>query len=291
MEPFAYTAPESSPGLFMLTPFMTRFPRLTAGMTARTGGVSEEPYGTLNCGLHVGDRSEAVITNRERVAGALGTELSSWVYGEQVHGNRVAILGPAELGRGTRERETELPATDAFITRTPGLILAALFADCVPLYFYDPVHEAVGLAHAGWKGTAARIAARTVEAMEQAFGTNPADLLAAIGPSIGSCCYEVDEGVLGPIREALGMTREALAACESNPLYEEREDGKARLDLQQVNRQIMIKAGILPASIEVTERCTQCSPDLLFSYRRDGGRTGRMQAWIGLLPEGGSSNH
>ncbi|WP_058301817.1 peptidoglycan editing factor PgeF [Gorillibacterium timonense] len=290
MESFQYEAEAEGPGLFRVKSWMDRYPQLTLGMTSRIGGKSREPFGTLNCGLHVGDLPADVTANRTAVAQALNSDLDHWVYGEQVHGSTVALVGPTDRGRGTRERETELRATDAFITNTPGIVLAALFADCVPLYFFDPVTGSIGLAHAGWKGTAACIAAKTIEAMEHEFGSSPSDIQAAIGPSIGKCCYEVDDGVIGPIREALAGPDGDLCGEESDRYYTAIGSGKYKLDLQQVNRQIMIKAGIFPASIEVTGRCTSCTTDLLYSYRREGGQTGRMQAWIGLKPSGRPSS-
>ncbi|WP_438433428.1 peptidoglycan editing factor PgeF [Gorillibacterium sp. sgz500922] len=278
MEPFQYRAASEGPGLFGLDAWTERFPLLAAGFTSRTGGESADPYASLNCGLHVGDSPEEVVANRERTAAALATRLEDWAYAEQVHGSRVARVTAADKGRGTRERDSEFPATDAFVTNEPGVMLALLYADCVPLYFFDPVTRSVGLAHAGWKGTAARIAAETIRAMEREFGASASDIQAAIGPSIGQCCYEVDEGVVARMREALGEAAEK----EPERYFEPAEGGKSRLDLQQVNRQIMIKAGILPASIEVTGLCTSCRTDLLFSHRKENGRTGRMQAWIGL---------
>jgi len=281
MEAFHYQPVPEGQGLFFLKDWMRRYPFLAAGMTSRIGGVSREPYAGLNCGLHVGDRPEDVVANRERTAAALGTRLEDWVYAEQVHGSRVARVTAAERDRGTRARSTEIPAADALITNAAGIVLALLYADCVPLYFFDPRTRSIGLAHAGWKGTASRIAAETVAAMEREFGASPADIQAAIGPSIGRCCYEVDEAVAGPIREALGEAAEK----EAERFFVPAANGKYRLDLQQVNRQIMIKAGILPASIEVTGRCTSCRTDLLYSHRKENGRTGRMQAWIGMRSE------
>jgi YfiH family protein len=284
MEPFVKEERQDGPGLYWLRGWVSRFPGLTAGFTGRNGGHSAEPFGTLNCGLHVGDAPDSVAANRRRVADTVGIPLENWTFGEQVHGSRVAVVTAAEAGRGTLQREDAIQDTDAFISRTPGVCIGALFADCVPLFFYDPAHRAVGLAHAGWKGTAAAIAVETVKAMEREFGTQPADLYAAVGPSIGACCYEVDETVVGQISGALSALGTELSGEGAHPFFTKKENGRYMLNLQQTNRQIMIKAGIMPSHIEITSWCTSCRNDIFFSHRKDRGKTGRMSAWIGLAP-------
>lgn len=280
MEPFQYAAGESKPGLYYLRPWMDRFPGLTAGLTSRCGGVSGGPFASLNVGLHVEDNSSDVVANRLKAAEEIGVPLHNWVYGEQVHGTRVTVVTEAERGRGTQSRTDELPQTDAFITDREGLCLAALFADCVPLFFFDPDHKAIGVAHAGWRGTVGRIACRVVERMKDEFETGPERLFAAIGPSIGSCCYEVDERVADQVRELFPWL-EGGSDFEKRCLLAQKTEGKYRLDLQLINRQIMIKAGILPSRIELTKWCTSCRSDQFYSHRKEHGRTGRMSAWIG----------
>ncbi|WP_135546892.1 peptidoglycan editing factor PgeF [Paenibacillus cymbidii] len=254
-----------------------RFPELTAGFTTRRGGFSAEPFAQLNCGLHVNDETNVVIANRRLVAEQTGIPFADWVYGEQVHGRSVAVVTSADRGKGTVSREDALADTDAFATNERGLGLAAMYADCVPLYFVDPVHHAVGLAHAGWKGTMQRIAEATVQAMSGAFGSVPGDLYAAIGPSVGVCCYEVDDAVMEnmvPLIESFGLSDDSAAFITLG-------SGKYKLNLQECNRQIMIKAGILPHRIEISKWCTSCNVDRFFSHRKEQGRTGRMIAWIG----------
>lgn len=240
---------------------------IVAGMSLRAGGVSAAPWASLNCALHVGDDPDHVRENRRRLALSAGFAPEDWTSAEQTHGNRVRVVEAADRGAGRRTRETAFPDTDAMITREPGILLAAFFADCVPLFFVDPVRRAVGIAHAGWRGTALDIAGRTVRAMAEAFGTNPGDLRAAIGPSIGPCCYEVDDAVVGQIG--------ADAARRT-------AGGRFMLDLKEANRQFMIKAGLAPNHIEVSGYCTRCRTDLFFSHRGEGGTTGRMAAFIGI---------
>lgn len=283
MEPFVLQKVENGCELFFLKGWMKSHTGLTAGCTSRMGGVSEKEFASLNCGLHVSDRPEHVVANRMKLAEALRIQLEDCTYAEQVHGNEVQVVTRAFAGAGTRTRENEIASKDAFITNEPGVFLHALFADCVPLLFFDPVNRAVGLAHAGWKGTVLQIANATVEAMSKAYGTKPDDLLAAIGPSIHSCCYEVDDYVLSRVKQVMDeLVIDNAADGSFPPIYEEAGNGKYNLSLQQMNRQIMIKAGILPSHIEMSSLCTSCRTDLLFSHRKENGKTGRMAAWIGL---------
>ncbi len=154
--------------------------------------------------LHVADRPDAVIANRRKVAARLGVSFEALTFADQVHGNDIAIITERERGMGRESMETALQKTDGFVSNVAGVVLCAMFADCVPLYFVDPVRKAVGLAHAGWKGTVLRIAEKTVRAMTESFGSRPEDILGAVGPSIGVCCYEVDQMVIDRVKEALG---------------------------------------------------------------------------------------
>lgn len=283
MEPFVLQKVENGCELFFLKGWMKEYPGLTAGCTSRLGGVSKTAFASLNCGLHVSDQPEHVVANREKLAEALRVRLEDCTYGEQVHGSEVQVVTKESAGAGTRTRATEIPSKDAFITNEPGLFLHALFADCVPLLFFDPVHRAVGLAHAGWKGTVLAIAKVTVEAMSREYGTNPSEVYAAVGPSIHACCYEVDDYVLSRVKQVMNeleLSNEAAGGFP--PIYVEQPDGKYSLSLQQMNRQIMMKAGILQSHIEMSSLCTSCRTDLLFSHRKEHGKTGRMAAWIGL---------
>jgi len=249
-----------------------QFERLSAGFSTRNGGISKGSFDSLNCALHVGDDPQHVLENRKRLAEAAGFSFDAWTCGEQVHHNGVAVVTRQERGKGRDSRESALQDTDALITNEADIMLVSFYADCVPLYFYDPIRQAVGLAHAGWKGTAKRIAERTVEQFREAYGSNPEQLHAVIGPSIGSCCYEVDGKVIRAMQES-GISDG----------WTPKSDDKFMLDLREINRQILIEAGILPSHIEVTHLCTRCHVESFFSHRRDGGRTGRMASWIGLV--------
>ena len=273
------------PLLLYIEPWKRSFEGMKAGFTTRHGGVGQEPYATLNCAYHVGDDPEAVLSNRRLVTGKISFPLEAWTCGEQVHGKHVAVITAQDRGRGLMDRQSALQGTDGLVTNVPGVLLTSFYADCVPLYFYDPVKQAVGLAHAGWKGTVAGIAVSIVETMEREYGSRREDIRAAIGPSIGDCCYEVDEAVMQHVRVWLDEREgndEYEYTVSSNNIYTPAANGKSMLNLKECNRHIMMKAGILPDHIECTTWCTSCHPELFFSYRKENGVTGRMASWIGL---------
>lgn len=279
MEPFKWKAIErkGQPETFMLESWSGLLPGLSAGFSGRNGGVGSSPYDSLNLAYHVGDDQAAALDNRIILAEFLDFEPGQWTCGEQVHGTHVAIVKDSDAGKGYLDRESAFQNTDGLVTNVRGVLLTSFYADCVPLYFLDPVQGAVGLAHAGWKGTVGHIAAAVIETMEREYGSRREDIRAAIGPSIGECCYEVDEAVMSKVRAGLpaGETVAAFTAPSVNP-------DRYMLNLKELNRIIMIKAGILPTHIECTTWCTSCHPDKFFSYRKQNGVTGRMASWIGM---------
>ncbi|OPH47526.1 multicopper polyphenol oxidase [Paenibacillus ferrarius] len=283
MEPFIIQDNENRPVLFTIASWLEQFSEITAGFTSRHGGVSMEPFSTLNCGLHVNDVSDHVVKNRALIAEALEQPFEAFTYAEQVHGNEVVVVSAQDRGRGRTSRVEAIQAKDGFITKERGIVLCAQFADCVPLYFYDPVQRVVGLAHAGWKGTVLNISMATISLMTHTFGSQPSDIYAAIGPSIGACCYEVDTVVASRVQEVLEGTLDAPE--EGAPILVAKENGKYMLNLQELNRKLLRQAGILSSHIEVSQLCTSCNTDQFFSHRKEGGATGRMIAWIGLLQE------
>ncbi|OAB30145.1 multicopper polyphenol oxidase [Paenibacillus macquariensis subsp. defensor] len=280
MEPFVVNnRKDEDPALFMLEPW-TSFDKITVGFTGRHGGTGKSPYESLNCAFHVGDDSQDVINNRRTVVETLGFPFDAWTCGEQVHSNHVEIVHIEDKGRGNIDRSSAFQNTDGLLTNVPGILLTSFYADCVPLYFYDPMKQVIGLAHAGWKGTVSRIASTMVDKMVQVYGSQIHDIRAAIGPSIGSCCYEVDDKVMLSVYD---LEKDVLGNnTYSASWYLKKNNGKSMLNLKEMNRQIMMKAGIMPSHIECTTYCTSCRNDLFFSYRKDGGTTGRMASWLGL---------
>lgn len=272
MEPFVAKREASGVETFRLAAWENEYAGLSAGFSSRIGGVSRGAFDSLNCALHVADDPQAVLENRRRLAAAAGFPFDAWTCAEQVHGNSVTVVTKRERGMGREAQHSAIPNTDALITEEVGVMLVSFYADCVPLFFYDPVRRVAGLAHAGWKGTAKHIAQRTVEAMHSKLNCDPADILAVIGPAIGACCYEVDETVIRAMRQA--DIAEGWTA---------KENGKYMLNLKVINEQILRKAGILPTHIEITNLCTSCQSESFFSHRRDQGRSGRMASWIGMM--------
>ncbi len=280
MEPFRHMDTAKEPSLFLLSEWMKGNGRLTAGFTGRHGGVSKEQWSSLNMGLHVNDKPKDVIGNRMKIADAIGWTFESWTCAEQVHGCLVAEAGNKERGSGRDNHQDAIAGCDAIMTNIAGVLLVSYYADCVPLYFYDQEHEAVALAHAGWRGTVGEIAVHTVQAMQERYGTKPQSMLAAIGPSISSCCYEADGPVIDRLEE-LG-DKYGIDPLQSRWLSPVTKEGKSQIDLKEINRQIMMKAGILPIHIELTQYCTGCRTDLFYSHRVENGKTGRMASWIGI---------
>ena len=246
---------------------------VTHAVSTRLGGVSKAPYDSLNLALHVGDDPVAVLRNRELFANSLYLRAKDIVTPEQVHGDRVLRVTEAERGRGSCSYEDAIPQTDALVTNVPELPLMLCFADCVPILFVDPENHAVGIAHGGWKGTMKKIARKTLEAMQQEFGTDPKDCLVGIGPSIGPCCYEVGENVQEECRNAFPEHWEKLLL--------QGENGKLHLDLWAANRLQLQDAGVPEQHVDCAEECTCCKHNWFYSYRSDGA-TGRIAAIIAL---------
>jgi YfiH family protein len=233
------------------------------GCSCRLHGESKIVPGTLNLALHVGDDRELVLRNRARFARALGVEAARFTTCAQVHGSRVQMVETALIGSGATDYATTVAATDALITRLPGVPLLLFYADCVPILLADPVRKVIGLAHAGWRGTVAGIAAVTVAKMQEWCGCAPEDILAGIGPSIGGCCYEVDDSVRS----------QALAYQD---FFQPRGGGKYLLNLQGINQQQLVTAGLKAEHIVTAGICTAANKELFFSYRQEQGHTGRM---------------
>lgn len=243
-------------------------------VSTRVGGESSPPYTSLNLGLGVGDEPAAALSNRRRLFAAFGLPLERSVWCRQVHSNAVAVVGEADAGSGSLSAETATGEADALVTDVPGLPLCVTLADCAPVLVYDPGASALGLAHAGWRGAVSRIASRTVAAMAERFGSAPANLLAAIGPSIGPAAYEVGPEVIARARAGFGKRAgEALKPLAGGE--------KALFDLWSANRIDLEEAGVPPARIEIAGVSTAERPGELYSHRSEG-RTGRFVAAAAL---------
>lgn len=235
--------------------------------TTRLGGVSDGYLASLNLGLNRGDREENVLKNYGILADTLGFSVESIVFTRQTHTNIVRVVDANNAGEGLF-RKVE-PECDALVTNTPGLALNVFTADCTPILLHDPVTGAVGAIHAGWRGTVKGIAANAVEAMTRCYGSDPADIVAAIGSNIGQCCFETDRDVPEALRECLGSDAEKFIRPQGEKYY---------VNLKGANKAILERAGV--RTVEMSTSCTACAPDRFWSHRKVGQRRGSMAAII-----------
>ena len=248
---------------------------VTHAFSTRQGGVSLPPRDTLNLGLDLRDDPAAVEENHRRFFHAVGADVSRAVLSKQAHETTVRLCTSADAGKGLyRERNY---AADALITNEPNLPLTVFSADCGVILLYDPVQQAIGAVHAGWRGCAAGIPEKTVESMTAAFGSRPEDLHAAIGPCIGQCCFETGNDVADAMIAALGE--------ETAVPYLERRGAKWQVDLAGLNRSWLLRAGLLPEHMDVCGLCTACHPEWFWSHRKMGSARGLQAAMITLPKE------
>ena len=246
---------------------------LCHGVTGRTGGVSPAPYHSLNLALHVGDSVSCVLENRRRLCAHLGCRLDVLTTPQQTHEDHVIAVGDSEIGRGAGSYHDAFSHTDALMTSRPGVLLLICIADCVPVILYDPVKKACAVIHDGWRGTASRLASKTVFAMQTVYGSQPRDILAFIGPSISREHFEVSEATSDIFRHM-------------GPAYDQcvyKTADTVCVDLWQANQQLLLHAGLLPQHIDTTTHCAYQDEQAFYSYRRDGGHTGRMAAFA-MIP-------
>lgn len=259
---------------FLVFPGLDETEAVIHGFSTRMGGVSEGMFSSMNLSFARGDEEGRVRENFARLGRAMGFDCRNLVFSDQTHTSNVRVVTEADRGKGF-VREKDYRDVDGLVTNVPGLVLAAFYADCVPLFLVDPVHRAVGLSHSGWKGTVGKIGKRTVELMKEQYGTRPEDLTAAIGPSICQDCYEVSEDVIGQFQEAFEKTY-------WKEIFYEKPDGKYQLNLWRANELIFREAGLLPERILTTDLCTCCNAKLLFSHRASKGKRGNLGAFLML---------
>ena len=225
------------------------------GFSTRLGGVSEGYFASLNLSFDRGDDKEAVMS-------------------KQTHTTNVRVVTEEDRGKGV-VKERDYTDVDGLVTNVRGICLVTSYADCVPLYFLDPVHKAIGLSHSGWRGTVGKIGLKTVQLMQEKFASDPADILAAVGPSVCMDCYEVSSDVIDRFKE--GFDEKFWAE-----LFYKKPDGKYQLDLWKANELIFLEAGIAPEHIAVTNVCTHCNSRILYSHRTAGNKRGNLCAFLAL---------
>lgn len=247
---------------------------VTHGFSTRMGGVSEDIYASMNLSYTRGDKEEAVTENFIRIAKALEVCPEDYVFSDQTHTTNIRVVTEEDRGKGfTKPRDYE--NIDGLVTNVKGLVLSTFYADCVPLYFVDVKNKAIGLSHSGWKGTVGEIGRKTVETMTREYGSKPQDILAAIAPSICRECYEVSEDVVLEFQKIFPKE-------EHKKIMDDKGNGKFQLDLWECNKRILMRAGIPEENISVTNICTCCNSDLLFSHRASQGKRGNLGAFMML---------
>lgn len=249
-------------------------PGVLHGFSTRLGGVSEGIFSSMNLSFIRGDDRDAVMENYRRIGQAIGFIPEQVVCSDQTHTVTVRRVTAEDKGRGIF-RERGYTDVDGLITNDPGVVLATFYADCVPLFFVDPVKKAIGLSHSGWRGTVGKIGKVTVEKMTEEFGSDPADLYAAVGPSICQDCYEVSEDVALQFKEIFPEEDHSLLLLEKG-------GGKYQLNLWKANACIFLEAGIRKERILMPGICTCCNPEFLFSHRASKGKRGNLAAFLGL---------
>ncbi len=255
---------------YLAYPLLEKTGVVRHGFSTRLGGVSTGHCATMNISTTRGDDPAAVEENRRRIAKAIGVRAEDMTYTNQTHTTNVAVVEAKDRGKRFME-------TDGMVTNVPEICLVTFYADCVPLFFVDPVHRAIGLSHSGWRGTVGKMGKVTIERMRKEYGTDPAQVVAAIGPSICQDCYEVSEDVIERFRENFDK---ALWP----ELFYEKADGKYQLNLWRANQAVLAEAGVPRENIAVTNLCTHCNPDILFSHRSTGTARGNLSAFLALIP-------
>lgn len=238
--------------------------------TTRRGGLSPDPYSALNLAFHVGDNSDLVIENRKKVLGLFGLDLGRVVCAEQVHGTGVAYAGDSDAGCGALSLEESIKGVDALFSDCDRMPLLLFFADCVPVVLVEPEKRVVGVIHAGWKGVYGNITGNAIDAISSRLSASSKNMLAFIGPSIGSCCYQVGSDLVKKFSERFDSSDDWLFGD--------------RIDLRIIVKKQLSDGGIPAANIHPChDCCTSCNSEILYSHRNSGGKTGRQAALASIL--------
>jgi purine-nucleoside/S-methyl-5'-thioadenosine phosphorylase / adenosine deaminase len=247
-------------------------------VTTRNGGISAGPYASLNLGLHVGDGDKEVLENRRRVAEVLGAELGDFVFCDQAHGRAVHVVSAKDRGRGSLSLADAIGDADALVTAEPGIVLAVMVADCVPIVIYDPVAHVLACVHAGWRGTVARVSEAAVAAM-RGLGASPENMIAGLGPAISPDKYQVGDDVVRAAKEGLGGAAAEVIRPDGT--------GKWLFDLWAANRIVLGEAGLADGQVHAAAIPTGSSGSGLFFSHREARPCGRFAAVARLRPRSG----
>ncbi|HHV29711.1 MAG TPA: peptidoglycan editing factor PgeF [Clostridium sp.] len=238
---------------------------ITHCFTTRRGGVSEGQYESLNMAFNKTDDRRNVEENYKRVASALNLDIESMVFSNQVHQNRIRVVTEEDRGKGII-RESDIIGYDGLVTNSKEVTLVTFYADCVPVFLFDPEKTVISIAHSGWRGTAMGISKEAVGKMKEVFSCEPRNIVAAVGPSIGKCCFEVGDEVYDEFKSKIEWSTE----------YCDRKDKKWHFDLKAIIKKTLLDEGVREENIVFSEICTKCNKDIFFSHRGDNGKTGTM---------------
>lgn len=256
--------------LYYAFPSIEKIPFVAHGVSTRIGGVSDGIFESMNLSFDRGDDKDKVYENFCLFSKAVGVDADRIVMSRQTHSINVRVVTDEDIGSGII-KERSYDEVDALVTNKPNVPLCTLYADCVPLFFADPEKKVIATAHSGWCGTVHEIGKETIRVMSEKFGCNPKDICVGIGPSIGYCCFEIDEPVYKEF-EKLPFFDEKCGHPDGN--------GKYHVNLWEVNRQILLRAGILEENLSVTDLCTRCYPDIFWSHRYTGPQRGSLAGMI-----------
>ena len=260
--------------LYLSYPLLKKTGIVNHGFSTRIGGVSEGIFSSMNLSFSRGDDEACVRENFKRMAETIGVEPNSLVFAAQTHTTNVRKVTAEDKGKGI-VYPLDYQDVDGLITNESGICLTTFYADCVPLFFIDPVHKAIGLSHSGWRGTVGKMGRETLRKMKEEYGTEAEDVIAAVGPSICQDCYEVSEDVIEKFKEAFDE-------IYWRELFYKKENNKYQLNLWKANEIILLEAGVRKENIAVTNVCTNCNCDMLFSHRATKGQRGSLAAFMAL---------
>lgn len=262
---------------YLTFPMLDESPCIRHLFTTRLGGVSKGMFASMNLSFTRGDKKEDVMENFRRVSRVFCAEPEAFVCSDQTHTANIRVVTKEDMGKGL-VRERDYKDIDGLITKEKGIVLSTFYADCVPLYFVDPVKKVIGLSHSGWKGTVGKIGPKTVRRLQEEFGSKPEELLCGIGPSICRDCYEVSRDVAVEVERCFSGNKKIL-----EQVLFPKENEKYQLDLWKANRYLLEEAGVKGEHIQTTDICTCHNPHYLFSHRASMGKRGNLGAFIMLV--------
>lgn len=242
--------------------------------TTRMGGVSKGQFASMNVSTTNGDNLDDVRKNYKILGNAVGFDYKKTVLSRQTHTDNIRIVSEDDIGKGLI-KERDYDDVDGLITNIKGVTLVTQFADCTPLLFFDPENKVIANVHSGWRGTVKQIGKRAVEMMKCEFGCDPKNIIAAIGPCINKCCYEVDDPVYKEF--------EKCEVFDLEKVFIGKENGRFMLDLVEANKEILLSSGIQEENLDVSDLCTHCNSHIFHSHRATAGKRGNLGAFITLI--------